>query len=757
MSPVDGLPPTPPESIPSPDDHSRVHIHVDLAPGTRLHILVQSQRLDGTPLESETYTYGPQAQPAIIPAPKSRLPSQLKLRFMAFIQRQNWTLAGALFSAAALVYLLTRLIGLMRFPIYFFSDEAVQTVLASDFIRDGLHNYAKDFLPTYFENMYQYNLGVSVYAQVLPLLEFGKSIFVTRATSVLLTMVGAISVGFTMRNIFKSRLAWAAVLILSITPAWFLHSRTAFETAEATAFYAGFIYFYLKYRTDQPKALFAAIALGALAYYTYSPMRMIIAVTALLLFLVDLPYHWQQRKILLIGLGLLLVLAIPMLRFQFVHPQENLRHLTQLSSYWVTDISLTQKLAIYFNNYLAGLNPIYWYAPNNTDLARHIMLGYGHLFRLGLPFTLLGLILCVLRIRKPQYRTLLIALLAAPTGEALVGLGITRILAMVIPATLITAVGLSEAVAWAERTWKGLKPFLVPALFILLVGYNFYMLADVLKNGPTWYTDYGLGGMQYGGQQVSTAIREELRQQPNTHIILSPSWANGADILMRFYFQDPAPFEVGSIEGYLNVKLPLTDQTLFIMIPEEYHQISNNGKFTDVRVEKTLPSPNGQPGFYFVRLRYSDQIDQILAAEKAQRLILQKDTLQIAGVQTQVSYSYLDMGDITKIFDGDPATLIRTMEANPLQVIMDFSKPVQLSGLAAQVGGPATQLNITALLDNGETRTFNTTAKETAMPRRLDVDFGGPLSITRLSVNVLNINDAEPAHIHLWELILKQP
>jgi hypothetical protein len=38
---------------------------------------------------------------------------------------------------ALIVYAATRFIGLNRFPIYFFTDEAVQTVLAADFVHAG--------------------------------------------------------------------------------------------------------------------------------------------------------------------------------------------------------------------------------------------------------------------------------------------------------------------------------------------------------------------------------------------------------------------------------------------------------------------------------------------------------------------------------------------------------------------------------------------------------------------------------------------
>ena len=139
-----------------------------------------------------------------------------------------YSIEKSLFGLAIIIYLATRLIGLVDFPIYFFTDEAVQTVLAADLVRDHFHNYDKVFLPTYFKNGSNYNLSLSVYLQVLPYLLFQKSVFVTRLTSVLVTLLAAYAVGLVMRDFFNARFWWAGTLILSVTPAWFLHSRTAF-------------------------------------------------------------------------------------------------------------------------------------------------------------------------------------------------------------------------------------------------------------------------------------------------------------------------------------------------------------------------------------------------------------------------------------------------------------------------------------------------------------------------------------------------
>ncbi len=72
-----------------------------------------------------------------------------------------------LFILALAIYLLTRLIRLPDFPIYFFTDEAIQTQQAADLMANGFRNAEGTLLPTYFENGGQCNLSLSVYVQVL--------------------------------------------------------------------------------------------------------------------------------------------------------------------------------------------------------------------------------------------------------------------------------------------------------------------------------------------------------------------------------------------------------------------------------------------------------------------------------------------------------------------------------------------------------------------------------------------------------------
>lgn len=779
----EGHPPqTSPESTPSQGEDisqdsqsiATVKVIFDTAPDTRLRITVESfsainaeQENTSTPSARVVFeSQSPGNEPFLIVEPPTSSTIHIRsatastswfqdILASARLLAHSWpySLELTLFGLALGVYLLTHLIGLAKFPIYFFTDEAIQTLSATDLIHNHFMDEEGTIFPTYFKNGPYFNLSVSVYAQILSYLFFGKSIFVTRATSVLISLIAAISIGLMLRDIFKSSYWWIGVCLLTLAPTWFLHSRTAFETVMFVSFYAGFLYLYALYRYRSPHYLYYALLLAALAFYSYSPGQLILGVTGVLLLFSDARYHWQNRGVVLRGVGLGILLALPYLRFRLDHPAAWLDHLRTLGSYWVQPLSLNEKIARFAREYFFGLSPGYWFLPNDDDLPRHIMKGYGHLFRATLPFAVLGFIIAIKEFRSSAHRMVLISMFAAPVGSALVSVGITRLLVLVIPATLLTALGIALILNWLES--KKLSHKLISiTLFLGLTILSVLMLRDVLVNSPTWFKDYGLGGMQYGASQLFTRIEERLEQDPDTKLIVSPTWANGADILARYFLGDPLPIEMGSIEGHIFQHLPLEDNTLFIMTPEEYQLTTQSGKFKDITIDETLPYPNGQSGFYFVSLKYVDNIDAIIESERLVRRELQTTVVNIDGELVEVKYPQLDMGEAYQMFDGDPYTLIRTLEADPAVIEITYPSPRSMAGVSIIIG--STQADITAQVyqpGDEESKTFRQTLQGTIDNPEVFLPFNETLSAEKLRLAIDDIHQEEPAHIHIWEII----
>ena len=843
--PVNAPAPTDPSEAPG-ERTSRVNISFELAKGTRVRVTVealgpqdgatrqgagnpvvvnvkQAAQVPGTVFISQP---GAEATPArSVPSPvkptalpqgvaglpkgtvqeRVRQPggsllagvvSRLRETAQQAVRRIAWpyNLATTLFGLAIIVYLVTHLIGLTSFPIYFFTDEAIQTMSAEDLVHNGFRDANHTLLPTYFKNGSYYNLSASVYLQVIPYLIFGVSAYVTRATSVLITLLAVFGVGLILRDIFKIPYWWAGPLLLSIAPAWFLHSRTAFETVIFVSFYAAMLGSYLLYRYRSPKYLYPTLTLAAFAFYSYSPGQVVVAVTTVLLFFSDLRYHWQNRRTILWGAALLVILALPYIRFRLIHSSAPLDHLRELGSYLVQPLSLKEKINRFVSTYLYGLSPAYWFIPNETDLPRHLMKGYGHLLVVSAPFFYIGLLNCLLHLRSSAHRTLLIATLAAPTGSALVGVGITRELVFVIPATLLTGLGLSAVLEWVGEPSQKLKalPQLSDSLKLkplsalgdrlrsildgiasrlerwklslsgisiglctLLVVVNFSMLRDALTNGPRWYEDYTMGGMQWGAYQIFSEIQNYLERHPDTKIIFSPNWANGTDAVARFFLPDPTVIQMGSIDGHMNRHLPLDDKTLFIMLKDEYDKTVASGKFTDIRIEKIIYYPNNQPGFYFVRLRYVDNIDEILANESNARRELKTGEIKLDGQPVQVRYSVLDMGSIDAMFDGDPHSVARGLESNPLIVELTFPEARTLNGVSVIIG--SVEEKITARLyatPDASPVEYSAQMKGTIEQPEVTLNFGQPTSAKVLRLEILNPFESEPSHIHVWEITL---
>lgn len=738
-----------------PGETIRISIEAVQGVGANLHPQVRVSVEEAHPPETQTN------QPRQILL-KPRIEKQLsqpghwatsiKTRFASAARSWPYSLESTLFGLGLAVYLVSRLIGLVNFPIYFFTDEAVQTVAAADLIRDGFTDAEGNFLPTFFKNGPYYNLSVSVYLQVIPYLFFGKSVFITRAVSVLVSLLAPISLALLLRDVIKIPYWWAGTLLLSSAPAWFLHSRTAFETVLFVAFYAGFLYTYLRYRQGEIRQLYVALCLAGLAFYSYSPAQLIVGLTGLLLLISDARYHWQNRSVVFRGLGLILVLALPYLRFRLNHPTAPFDHLRILGSYWVQPLSLNEKISRFFSEYLYGLSPGYWFIPNERDLMRHLMKGYGHLLRPTLPFFLLGGLVAIKNLKNPAHRTIVIALLIAPAGSALVQIGITRSLVLVIPAIILITLGVAQCLIWLER-FKVPQALLGIGLFLALGSANFWMLQDALRNGPTWYQDYGLGGMQYGARQLFPLVKQILAASPKTRVIISPTWANGSDVVARFFLADDLPYQMGSIDGHLNQYLPLDEYTLFVMTPDEYQKTIESGKFKDIQVERTLAYPNGQPGFYFVRLQYIEDIQGILAQEKAQRKVLRQDVITIEGESVPIKYSMLDIGAPQHMFDGDQNTLCRTFEANPAIVELNFPRPKTISGLSLIIG--STDVEIKALLyeeKNAQPIEFFGTFQGSLDQPEVTFDFGEPVTTRVLHLEVRDLHQGEPANVHIWEI-----
>ena len=593
--------------------------------------------------------------------------------------------------AALAIYALVEGIGIDRFPIYFFTDEAIHMNLAANFLRDGFKNYSGELLPTFFISEGWVN-GTSVYLQVLPFILFGKSVIVTRLVSMLISLLGALAVGLLLKDIFKFKYYWVGIFMVLTTPAWFLHARTAFEYVEVASFYSIFLYFYSRYRAGHLRSFYWAIIAAALTFYTHGLGEILIGVSCLAFFIIDFRYHIHpdRRKTVLYGLLLGALLLLPYVRYLIDHPGESADQLKRRGSYWIDgNLNLLQKIGDFFKQYAYGLSPSYWYFKNPVDIDRHIMKGYGNGLWYTIPFLAIGLYQTIKNIRLPSYRIILVALLACPIPASVVAIGMPRMLWMTIPVAILSAIGLITLLQWLESRRHFRSIWLAAGLFIVLSSLSFYMLRDALVNGPIWFQDYGLYGMQYGAEQVfQNVVRVGLEQDLNRRYIVSPSWANGTEQFVDFFIPTTlqSRINLGQPIDFLDDLRKATPDMYFVATSDEYDKLLINPKFKDINVSQILSLPNGKPGFYVLTLNVVDNIDAIIASENAKNRTPVEDTISLNGQSVRIVHSPLGSGRLEDIFDNNPDTLARVLEANPFTLDLYPAQPIPTNSVLIQTG-----------------------------------------------------------------------
>lgn len=709
-----------------------------------------------------------QALPPARPTPAPTYADRLRLPAIPF--RELWerargvlnargmtvSLGAVLFIMGGIVYLLTRLIALDQFPIYFFADEAYQVVFAERLIENHFWSANQLGIPVYIEAAgLRWTPMISTYFHAIAILLAGKSIVVARATSTFISLLGVAAAAFTLKKVFKLRFWWVAVIFLSAVPAWFLHTRTAFETVMTASFYATFLYFYLRYREDEPRFLYPALVFGALTFYSYSIGQPIMGAAALLLFFSDLRYHWDHRGTLLRGLPIVILLAVPFIIFRIKEPGAIGTHLRAVDSYLLQDISLPNKIVQFIGHYLQGLSPGYWFFPNSKDLIRHRMVGFGHLPLWSLPLAIVGLVIVVRGIRDSKYRALILSMLAVPFGAALLDVTITRVLAFIIPASVVISIGIDWAMRQAER-WAS-QAIIAGGTFALLAIVSVLMMRTALVSGPFWSDDYGLYGLQYGAKQVfAEAIPEIWESEPQARFYVSSTWANGTNQFLDFFYdgEERERVQISGIESYLMEKREISENDIFVLTPPEYQHVLDSEKLNIVNTDRVVDYPDGNPGFYFVRLEYVENIDQILEAERLERLLPLEGEVEIDGQPVKVIYSRNDMGQLRDMFDGDFFTLMRGMEANPYNLEFQFPAPRTLTALVGDFG----MMDFTITVDlyapqAAEPVQYLLTERDVTTDPHIEMQFDrGPEEVTRMTISIENLLAGETANIHIREL-----
>jgi hypothetical protein len=157
-------------------------------------------------------------------------------------------------------------------------------------------------------------------------------------------------------------------------------------------------------------------------------------------------------------------------------------------------------------------------------------------------------------------------------------------------------------------------------------------------------------------------------------------------------------------------------------------------------------------------MEYVDNIDAIFEAERQARRELREATVTRDEETFRVRYPVLDMGDISSAFDGDDFTVLRTLEANPAVFEIHFQEARRLSGVRLVIGSLDGQIDaILYAVPDATPVEFSLRAKGSVDKPDVQLDFGGAYDVQVLRLEIKDVHQQEPAHVHVWEIEFLEP
>jgi hypothetical protein len=298
------------------------------------------------------------------------------------------------------------------------------------------------------------------------------------------------------------------------------------------------------------------------------------------------------------------------------------------------------------------------------------------------------------------------------------------------------------------------KSVAVPAVvFVLLLGVQAAMLRDALVNGPIWYRDYGLGGMQYGARQVFGEVGRRRHADPNARFDVSPDWANGTSDLRTFFVGYDERVQMHGLGWFLAERRPEVEKGVVVVLTSDEHRAVTSGSRLRILSESgAIPYPDGSDGFHFVRRGYAPDFEAQVQADRDVRHALLTEDVSIGGNTVQTAHSRFDVGRIADVFDGRSDTLVRTDRVNPAVFEVTFSPPREVGWFAVTTGSMSPRLTV-RVWRTGSTEPEDRSGEFRNLPPDPTVRLAlGPGKVERLRLEVFQVGQAEDAHVHVRDI-----
>jgi 4-amino-4-deoxy-L-arabinose transferase-like glycosyltransferase len=429
--------------------------------------------------------------------------------------------------------LLLRLIRLTENPPGFYCDEAT-FALDSYSIAHTLRDRHHVLFPTYIQGLGQWHGALYFYILAPFMALLGLSEFTVRFAS---ATIGTLTVWLAYIGISRATNRWVgliAAFLLAISPWHIMQSRIGWDEVSVPLITLLFLLGVQNSRRN-PNWIPVAFATAALGMYAYFPGRLFFPLFGLITLIIYWPELKRQRKMLLAGMAVALIIVIPSIIA--------LLNGSLLARYHELHRSLTlsQQAAAFLHNYATHFSLEFLFTgPSYEKVLRDFIPGFGMLYLFELPFLLLGI--AVLLTRRERFDLLCLGwFVIYPIAASLVRPAVaTRSITGVLLFQIVVALGIYKAgqilmakVAQSPARRPQRRAIMAWATGLFLI----VSLMSTLNFATTYFGEYpryaaGWMGWQWGARQVFTTAG---RYAPHYDRVLINHDFDGDAELLQFY------------------------------------------------------------------------------------------------------------------------------------------------------------------------------------------------------------------------------
>lgn len=400
-------------------------------------------------------------------------------------------------------------------PPEIFVDEVFTYLSVKNFVETGYIHLGR--LPVYGFASY---LSASV---------LGDSPLGIRAPAVFFGLVSILLVYLLAKELFgDTASALFAAFFMAIIP-WHIHySRVGWEAASFLPFLLLSVYLFIYGINRERKiVLIASFGMFALTFYTYAMAQLYSPLLLSCLLVIHRRYFLRERRVLMTGLIVFLILTAPCIWVLVTAPI----HIKRASMIFTFAYGIdSESLSVFGTNYIKHLSPDFLFTRGDPNL-RHGG-GTGVIYWVMLPFLAAGIAYSAITAgRRNVFYFLLFWLAVFPLAAALTNDGVphaTRSLAGAPVFCLLSGRGVSglvrTAAARAGRTFVSYILYAAVVIISLVPLYGFskmYFGSYPIKSAPDW--EYGrkklLTGIEKLGGGFKRVCTQKLRYFGNRRFI----------------------------------------------------------------------------------------------------------------------------------------------------------------------------------------------------------------------------------------------